>query len=53
MLKLLVDTQKHIENVGEVQFVYAEVNCNFKVEFRNNDERFLTSLQELEDIPDK
>lgn len=32
MLKLLLDTQKYIENVGEVQFVFAEVNCNFKVE---------------------
>ena len=26
--KFLLDTQKYVENVGEVQFVYADVNCN-------------------------
>ena len=47
--KLLLDAQKYVENVGEVQFVYASANCNLKVKFRNNDESFFTSIQELED----
>ena len=51
--KLLLDPQKYVENVGEVQFLYADVNCNLKVKFRNNDESFFTSMQELEDILDK
>ena len=51
--KLLLDAQKYVENAGEVQFVYADVNCNLKVKFRNNDESFCTSMQELEDILDK
>ena len=51
--KLLLDAQKYVENVGEVQFVYADINCNLKVKFRNNDESFFTSMQELEDFLDK
>ena len=50
--KLLLDAQKYVENVGVVQFVYADVNCNVKVKFCNNDERFFTSMQEFEDILD-
>ena len=50
--KLLLDAQKYVENVGEVRFVYADVNYNLKVKFRNNDERFFTSMQELEDFLD-
>ena len=48
--KLLLDAQKYVENVQEAQFVYANVNCNMKVKFRNNEESFFTSMQELEDI---
>ena len=51
--KLLLDAQKYVENVGEVQFVYADINCSLKVKFRNNYERFFTSMQELEDFLDK
>ena len=51
--KLLLDAQKYVENVGEVQFVYADVNCNLKVKFCSNDESFFTSMQEHEDILDK
>ena len=51
--KLLLDAQKYVENVAEVQFVYADVNCNLKVKFRNNEESFFNSMQELEDILDK
>ena len=48
--KLLLDAQKYVENVQEAQFVYANVNCNMKVKFRNIEESFFTSMQELEDI---
>ena len=48
--KLLLDAQKHVKNVGEFQFVYADVNCILKVSFSRNDESFFTSMQELEDI---
>ena len=51
--KVLLDVQKYIENVEEVQFAYADVNCNLKVTFRNNEESFFTSVQELEDILNK
>ena len=51
--KLLLDAQKYVENIGEVQFVYADVNCNLKVKFCSNDESFFTSMQEHEDILDK
>ena len=51
--KFLLDAQKYVENVGEVQFVYADVNCNLKVKFRNNEETFFTSMQEFGDILDK
>ena len=51
--KLLLDAQKHVENVVEVQFVYADVNYNLKVKFCNNEESFFTFVQELEDILDK
>ena len=52
-IKLLLQAQKYVENVGEVQFVNAYVNCNLKVNFRNNEENFFTSMQGLEDILDK
>ena len=39
--------------VGEVQFAYANMTCNLKVKFRNNEESFFTSMQELEDILEK
>ena len=48
--KLLLVAQKYVENAGEVKFVYADVNCNLKVKFRNDEENFFTSIQELEDI---
>ena len=51
--KLLLDAQKYVENAGEVQFVYADVNCNFKVRFRNDDASFFSLMQELEDILNK
>ena len=51
--QLLLEAQKYVKNVGEVQFVYADVNCNLKVKFRNNNESFFTSMQELEDLLDK
>ena len=51
--KLFLDAQKYVENIGEVQFVYADVNCNLKVKFCSNDESFFTSMQEHEDILDK
>ena len=31
-----LDTHKYVEKIGEVQFVYANINCNFKVKFRNS-----------------
>ena len=51
--RLLLGAQKYVENVVEVQFVYADVNYNLKVKFCNNEESFFTSMQELEDILDK
>ena len=38
---------------GEVQFLYADVNCNLRVKFHNNEESFFRSMQELEDILDR
>ena len=51
--KFLLDAQKYVENVGEVQFVYADVNCNLKVIRSSNEETFFTSMQEFGDILDK
>ena len=45
--KLLLGAQKYVENVGEVQFVYADVNCILKFKFHNNEESFFTPMQEL------
>ena len=53
LIQLVLDAQKYIENIAEVQFVYAYVNCNLEAKFPNNDESFFTSMQELEDILDK
>ena len=42
----------YVKNVKEVQFVYDDINCDFKFTLCDIDENIFTSMQELEEILD-
>ena len=41
-LDLLIKASKYVKNLSIVDFVYADINCQLKIHFSNNNELFLT-----------
>ena len=46
-LDLLIKTSKYVENLSNVDFVYADINCQLKIHFSNNNESFFDSMDDL------
>ena len=41
-LDLLIKASKYVNSLSNVDFVYADINCQLKIHFSNNNESFLT-----------
>ena len=48
-LSLLNEARKFTENNEDVAFCYADINCRCKLRFKDNDEIFFESLDDLKD----
>ena len=47
---LPLDSQSFVQDKENVKYVYAVINCNFKIRFSDNDEKILSSMDELESM---
>ena len=47
---LPLNSQSFIQGKENVKYVYADINCNFKIRFSDNDEKILSSMDELESM---
>ena len=46
-LDLLIKASKYVNNLSNVGFVYADINCRLKIHFSNNNELFFDSRDDL------
>ena len=47
---LLVSARKRVNNCPEVNYVYADINCRFKVKLADESHKFFESIEELNGI---
>ena len=46
-LDLLIKVNKYVNSLSYVGFVYADINCQLKIGFSNNNESFFDSVDDL------
>ena len=47
---LLLDAQSFVQGKNNIQYVYADINCNLKIRFRDNGEKIFSSMEVLEEL---
>ena len=46
-MDLLMEANKHIKDISNVEFAYSDINCRLKVRFKNRREEFFDSMEDL------
>ena len=46
-MDLLMEANKHIKDISNVEFAYSDINCRLKVRFKNRREEFFDSMQDI------
>ena len=46
-MHLLMEANKHIKDISNVEFAYSDINCRLEVRFKYRKEEFFDSIEDL------